>query len=448
MKKSFAVFFGVLFCIIGHAQELRIITWAGDGINGSTGDNGPATHARMSFPSGVCIDLEGNIYIADPEAGRIRKVDTRGIITTIAGSIDTGFSGDGGPATTAKLGSTVSVTIDKNKNIYISDQQNNRIRKVSSAGIITTFAGTGGAGGAGDGGPATAATFTTLYGIQYDSAGNSLFVVDGGQRVIRRVDITTGVITRAVGSGALGYWGDGGPATAAAMKMPVDCAIANGQLYFSDYEWNVIRVVDLSTGIIKRFAGSHNCKAGYSGDGGLATFSEFRQPYGLCVGDGNLFVSDWGNGSIRMIDSAGTITTYAGCGIQGYSGDDGAATGSNVAMAPYGIGYSGQSLYIADTRSHRLRKVYTQLVSEIKTMPAFKVQLYPSPFGNRFTIECEGGTNIRMEIYDAVGKLIKSEILLNSNLHEIDANLLHPGVYLLELKDHETVVYRSVIQKI
>ena len=269
---------------------------------GGTGDGGPATSALLfggSTHSGLAMDSAGNLYISDGNNHRIRKVNTSGIISTVAGNGAPGFSGDNGPATSAMLNYPEGIAVDGEGNLYIADSSNLRIRKVSAAGIITTVAGNGNVVTAGDGGPATGASFGQPIGVTLDSAGN-LYLCDG--RRVRKVN-TAGIISTVAGTGVLGNSGDGGPATSAQLRgasgMAVDRA---GNLYIADISNQRIRKVD-AAGIISTIAGS---TLGFSGDGGPSTAAKLTTPHDVVFDAmGNLYVSDTGNHRIRKIAAGG-----------------------------------------------------------------------------------------------------------------------------------------------
>ena len=336
-----------------------ITTVAGNGTNGYSGDGGPATSAEFSFPFGVAVDGFGNLYIADSLNSRIRKVSPSGTITTVAGNGTFGYSGDGGLATAAQLDNPYGVTLDASGNLYIADQSNQRIRKVSPTGIITTVAGGSYTGpGLGDGGLATSAQLTYPYGAAVDGSGN-LYIADTYDRRIRRVS-PSGIITTVAGNGAGGFYGmggysgDGGPATSAELNGPEDVAAdGSGNLYVVDSRNNCIRKVSPS-GTITTVAG--NGTAGYSGDGGLATSAQLSNPYGVAADlSGNLYIADTGNNRSRRVSINGIITTVAGNGTSGYSGDGGLATSAEL-NNPVDVAADGSgNLYIAD--SFRVRKV-------------------------------------------------------------------------------------------
>jgi sugar lactone lactonase YvrE len=330
-----------------------ITTVAGNGQPGYSGDGGPATAASLAGPWGLAEDAAGNLYIADTGNSRVRKVTPGGTITTAAGNGQPGYSGDGGPATAASLGS-MGVAVDAAGNLYIADTENHRVRKVTPAGTITALAGNGQYRYGGDGGPATAASLNGPDGVAVDAVGN-LYVADAGNSRIRKVT-PAGTITTVAGNGQYGYSGDGGPATAASLSYPDGVAVdAAGNLYIADYANNRVRKV-AATGTITTVAG--NEQYGYSGDGGPATAASLKLPYGVAVdATGNLYIADTDNWRVRKVTSAGIITTVAGNGQWGYAGDGGPATAASLS-APWGVAVDAAgNLYIADQGNSRIRKV-------------------------------------------------------------------------------------------
>jgi uncharacterized protein YjiK len=339
-----------------------ISTVAGDGTQGFSGDGGPATNASLYEPNGVAVDAAGNVYIADPGNSRVRKVSTSGTVTTVAGNGSPGFSGDGGPATNASLDGLRGVAVDAAGNLYIADWVNPRVRKVSTSGTITTVAGSGTYGFSGDGGPATDAGLSSPYGVAVDAAGN-LYIADAGNSRVRKVS-TSGTITTVAGSGTFGFSGDGGPATDAGLNSPVGVTVdAAGNLYIADSGNHRVRKVSTS-GTITTVAGDGTF--GFSGDGGPATNASLNIPYGVAVdAAGNLYIADPGNSRVREVAASvppllsGTISTVAGDGTQGFSGDGGPATDAGLS-GPYGVAVDAAgNLYIADPGDSRVRKVST-----------------------------------------------------------------------------------------
>jgi len=330
-----------------------ITTIAGNGATGYNGDGYPATSFELYGPIGLASDAVGNLYIADQGNERIRKLTPGGTISTIAGSGTQGFGGDGGAATGAEFNWPDKVAIDGADNLYIVDQFNYRIRMVSPDGTIRTVAG-GGSSYPGDGGPATSALLNWPQGIAVDGAGNFYISEVSGNRV-RKVT-PDGTIRTVAGNGNQGYSGDNGPATSAELNYPTDLALdATGNLYISDDWNNVVRKVDL-TGTITTVAG--NGIQGYGGDNGPATRAELYYPQGLAIdAAGNLYISDTDNDRIRKVDLTGTITTVVGNGSQGYGGDNGPAT-SAVLYYPESMAFDGVgNLYFVDSATRRVRKV-------------------------------------------------------------------------------------------
>jgi sugar lactone lactonase YvrE len=330
-----------------------IETIAGNGTEGHTGDLGPATSAELDWPRGLAVDPSGNVFIADTFSDRIRRIDSAGIITTVAGS-DWGFSGDGYAATSAELEEPYDVAFDQAGNFYIADYDNNRIRKVATNGIITTVAGNGTSGYSGDGLSATSAKLNYPTGVAVDSAGN-LYIADSGNYRVRKVDIY-GTITTFAGNGTYGTYTDGDPATEVSIGTPSDVAVDSaGDVYFDNGFSNHIYKVD-THGIITNVAG--NGTSGYSGDGGLARLAELNDPTGIAVdADGNIYFADTWNNRIRMISPAGIITTVAGTSTGDFAGDGGLATLAELKY-PEGVAVDAAgNLYIADTQNNRVRRV-------------------------------------------------------------------------------------------
>jgi sugar lactone lactonase YvrE len=333
-----------------------ITTYAGRDL--VLGDGGPATAAQLDSPRGVALDPAGNLYIADASNHRIRRVTAAGTVSTYAGSGTPGFSGDGGPATAAQLNQPVGVAVDRAGNLYIADFQNQRIRKVTPGGAISTYAGSGGYAFSGDGGPATSAQLAGPFGVALDPAGN-LYIADRGNFRIRKVT-TGGMISTYAGSGGYAFSGDGGPATAAQLNSPEGVALDPvGNLYIADVGNQLIRKVTPG-GTISTYAGSGSPAGGFSGDGGPATTAQLNQPVGVALDPaGNLYIADAGNSRIRRVSTLGTISTYAGTGTGGFSGDGGPATAAHL-RSPLGVALDpAGNLYVADDGNHRIRKVST-----------------------------------------------------------------------------------------
>jgi sugar lactone lactonase YvrE len=345
---------GSLFTSI--AANAQVITaYAGTGTLGCTGDGGPATAATFWLPSSAATDAHGNIFIADCSNNMVRKVDAMGVITSVAGdSSIIGFSGDGGPATLAKLDHPIGVACDRAGNLYICDADNNRIRKVDTAGIITTIAGTTSGGYNGDGIPATSAKLDMPQGVAVDTSGN-IYIADYYNSRIRIVS-PAGIINTFAGTGSFGFSGDGGFAYAAAISFPGQVYVdAHNIVYFSDL-WNH-RVRQISpSNIISTVVGTG--ASGVGGDGGPATAAQLSSICGIAIdGYGNLYLADLAENKVRKVDAAGIITTFAGTGALGRIGDGGPATLAKLS-SPQGVCVDAVGIvYITDTRNNRIRMV-------------------------------------------------------------------------------------------
>jgi sugar lactone lactonase YvrE len=340
-----------------------ITTVAGTGSAGDSGDDGPAVSARMNKPRGLWVDDSGNILIADFDNHRIKKVDnSTGIITTVAGDGTGSFSGDNGPATSASLKKPHGVCVYESPapaTLHIADAYNYETRKVDmSTRMITKVAGTWWRGYNGDNIPAVTAMLNYTFGVHVDASRN-VYIADTYNHRIRKVDATTGIITTVAGTGSKGSSGDGGPAISARLRYPYGVYVdASGNIFIADTLNYRIRKVDATTGIITTVAGDGAAK--FSGDGGPATSASIRKSYDVAVDSaGNIFIADSHNHAIRKVDAAtGIITTVAGKGAQaGSSGDDGPATSANLNQ-PYGVFVDAEkNIYIADSKNDRIRKV-------------------------------------------------------------------------------------------
>jgi sugar lactone lactonase YvrE len=357
---------------LGVSGSDTITTIAGSGVQGFSGDGGPAVGAQLYAPEGVAVDGARNVYIADAgNNNRVRKVSPGGTITTIAGggSAPGPGWGDGGPATSAQLRGPNWVAVDGQGNVYISDFFNSRVRKVNPGGTITAFAGTGTQGFSGDGGPATSARLLGPQGVAVDKQGN-VYIVDGNGDRVRKVN-TGGTITTFAGTGIRGFSGDGGPATSARLNNPEGVAVDGaGNVYIADLQNGRVRKVSPG-GTITTLAGGGSA----FGDGGPATSARVRSPYGVAVdGQGNVYIADRIDHRVRTVSPGGTISTFAGTGAGGFSGDGGPATSAQV-FAPWGMAVDGQgNVYIGDDQNRRVRKV-----SKASVVAALKVTLGGAP---------------------------------------------------------------------
>ena len=325
---------------------------AGNTTTGYSGDGGPAVDAQLNLPQCVAVDAAGNVYIADWLNSVVREVTPKGIINTIAGNGTQGYSGDGGPATSAQLSFPNGLAIDSYGNVYIADSANNVIREVTTDGNINTIAGNNTLGYSGDGGAATSAQLYGPYGVAVDSAGD-LYISDSGNQVIREV-LASGTIVTVGGNHYPGYSGDGGNVSGAQFNYPKGLAIdAAGNLYVADFGNSVIRKIAVN-GTITRVAGTG--VAGYSGDKGAAVDAQLAYPESVAVDSpGNLYIADTLNQTIREVSANGSIATVAGNGTPGYAEDGGPATSAEL-FDPKGVAVaSSGSVYIADQNNDVVR---------------------------------------------------------------------------------------------
>lgn len=380
-----------------------VINTAAGSTFGFNGDGGPATQAQMRDPRSVAIGADGSFYIADTGNNRIRRVGPDGIITTVAGTGVEGFSGDSGPATQAQLRSPRGVAVGADGSLYIVDTGNVRIRRVGADGIITTVAGTGVSGFSGDGGPATEATLEFPQVVAVGADGS--FYIDAPQQFrIRRVG-PDGIITTVAGNGIFGFSGDRGPATEAQLSVPGSVAVgADGTLYIADTQNVRIRRVG-PDGIITTIAGTG--VSGFSGDGGLATEAQLVLPIGVAVGpDNSIYIAD--EFRIRIIGPDRIITTVAGTGVQGFSGDGGPATEAQIRL-PLSIALgSDSSLYITDSFTNRIRRIESVL-------PGFSLNdiLIPSEDGSEIFIFTGSGKHL--STLDALSGAVRFRFIYNSD---------------------------------
>jgi N-acetylneuraminic acid mutarotase/sugar lactone lactonase YvrE len=342
----------------GTKTSPNIYTYAGDGIQGYSGDGGPAIDAELNLPHGVVSDAAGNIYYAEGNNNRVRKiVRATNVITTVAGTGAAGYSGDGGPAKAAMLDNPYDVALDAAGNLYIADAWNACIRKVNaSTGIITTFAGICTIlDESGNGGPATQATVILPLGVAVDPSGN-VFITD--TFLVHEVSAATGNMTIFAGKINATELGDGGPATEAQLLYTIGIATdSTGNVYIVDSNANRVRKVTVATGIITTVAGTGTF--GYSPDGGQATQSDLSQPNDVATDAlGNIYFSDSSFSRVRRVDAqTGILTTVAGDGNEGFSGDGGPAIDATMAY-PEGLWFdSAGNLYIADSFNNRIRVV-------------------------------------------------------------------------------------------
>lgn len=431
----------------------NIDVFAGNG-PGTYTDGVQATQTALFAPNSVAVDAAGNVYIVDYGNNAIRKVTPDGIIHTVAGIGTSGFSGDGGPAINAELDNPNGVIVDAIGNLYIIDHSNNRIRKVTTDGIINTFAGTALAGFDGDGGPATSAKLNSPRGVTVDAAGN-VYIADFSNNRIRKVT-TDGIIHTIAGQQLGGYTGDGGPAINAKLDAPMGIAVdAAGNIYIASYSNDCIRKIT-TDGVINTIAGTGI--SGFSGDGGPAINAELHNPVGIALDAAdNIYIIDHGNNRIRMVDGGciSTSVTQNGAVLtsnassatyqwlncnNGYSEISGETNQIFTATSngSYAVEVTGNSCI--DT-SYCFN--VTSLGINTLTEPSYK--LYPNPVNNELTIENPGNIN-KVEIYNVTGQLLETVNPMESKVIKVNLTNFVQAVYFVKI--HTTNNSQVDIRKI
>ena len=441
----------LFFLIIPFCAKAQIITTV---VGGGTllGDGGPATAALIDDPTQINFDKKGNLYIATGFGSRIRKVDTAGIITTVAGTGTAGYSGDNGLATFAQINFGAGVAIDSTGNIFISDGHYGAIRRVDAiTHRITTVCGNDIMGYSGDGGPATAAKLYGPSAICFDKTGN-LYIADENNNVVRKID-GSGVIHTIAGTGVYGFNGDGIQATNAKLYLPIDVQVDDaGNLYIADQGNYRIRKVD-KFGIISTYAG--NGIGTYIGDGMAATNAQFVPTYIKFNSTGDLFVSDQGinNKRVYKIDhNTGKFHIVAGNGNSINAGDGGLATAASFSGYPAGIAFDlCDNLFIGNVGisqdSDRIRKVTFNPSPcgylEIKeTIIINSITVYPNPFLDELHIELK--TSGQYILLNITG-IIEQTGTLKEGSNSVPVGSLPAGLHMLVLIDEEG---RKIVEKI
>jgi len=453
MKKNTTLTACLLLAASLSLKAQIISTVAGNGTAGYSGSGTPATSAELYTPDCVAFDKAGNFYISDEQNDVVREVSiSTGDITTVAGTPgSSSYTGNGGQATNATLYWPNGLAVDDSGNIYIGDTRNFVIRKVNGVtGIINTIGGNGTSGFSGDGGPATAAEISQIRYLALDDSGN-IYFADANNNRIREIRKSTGIITTYAGNGTAAFSGDGGPATAAEINAPYGVTLDKaGNMYIADQDNNRIRMINVSTHIITTVAG--NGTAGYSGDGGAATAAEVYNPTDVSIGPGgNLLIADTYNQVVRKVTiSTGDISTIAGNGTAGYSGDGGAATAAEMHY-PNGITLDAKgNLYIPDWANNVIRMVTNadpQGINEVSDNSS--VRVYPNPSNGIFILQADSQwllASSRLEVYNVLGEKVYSNTF--STLHSqfsIDLSGQPAGIYILKVLAEDG---QSIIQKL
>ncbi len=451
MKSKTQLLKGLMIAIAGLAggyslEAQTISTVAGNGTLGYAGDAGQATAAEINQPNNVAFDAAGNMYISDQYNHCIRKVGSSGVISTIAGNVDSfGIRGDGGAAISASLFRPGGMVIDASNNIYFADLGNHTVRKISAAGVITRVAGTGFSGFGGDGGQATAADLYTPSGIAMDAAGN-IYIADQENNRIRKVS-TSGIISTIAGNGTAGFSGDSGAATAAELSAPYNLAVdGSANVYVADFGNNRIRKVT-PAGIITTVVGTGT--RSFSGDGGAATAATISIPQDIKFDTAwNMYIADNVNNRIRKITPAGIITTIAGNGTAGSSGDGGPATAAELS-GPSGVAIDRSgNVYISDQYNNRIRKISPATTTGVVTYTQnADLKLFPNPTRGAFALDLAGNTgSAQINITDLAGKTIMSKTT-DDKIVNFDLSKYPAGNYIVNVAmNGKTFTSKVVVQ--
>jgi DNA-binding beta-propeller fold protein YncE len=353
MRRVAALVLVLVLCGVAVGRADKVVLVAG----GGKGDDGPALEAKLASPFGIDADRSGNFWLVEYGAHRVRKLDNQGMLTTVAGTGQPGKAD--GPGAKAMFDHPHNLAIAPDGTVYVADTDNNTIRKIDSkTGTVSTVAGTGEKGFSGDGGPARAARFNGIYCLAFDASGEHLYLADLGNRRIRVIDLTTGTVTTMAGNGERGIPANGAEARNAPLLDPRAVAVdARGNVYVLERGGHALRVVD-PAGKVRTVAGTG--KAGYSGDGGPALEATFNGPKHLCIDrDGSVLIADTENHAVRKyLPSEGKVVAVAGTGKHGSGGVGGPPEKAELNQ-PHGVYvHSGTGvLYITDSSNHRVLKI-------------------------------------------------------------------------------------------
>lgn len=352
------VLLGIVFSTSVSASSWSISTFAGTGEAGHRGDGGPAVAAQVDEPFGVVRGPDGAIWFCEYTGNRVRRVDPDGTISTIVGTGESGYNGDGGPAIDATLNRPHEIRFDAAGHLIIADTGNHVIRRVNArTGVINTIAGTGAKGYSGDGGPATRATFNGPHSIQL-GRGGEIYICDVSNHVIRLLDSDTGLVTTFAGTGSPGPTPDGAPIRGTPLNNPRSLDVdREGNLWLVTRQGNQVLKFDLAAGVIRHIAGTG--ATGFTGNGGPARLATLSGPKGIAIdAAGNAWLADTESHSLRMFDvTTGNIELIAGTGVAG-DGADGDALACAL-NRPHGVFVDTDgSVFVGDSEAHRVRVLH------------------------------------------------------------------------------------------
>jgi trimeric autotransporter adhesin len=442
MKKLFL--FSVFYLLFSTAHAQIITTIAGNGTTGFNGDDGPATNASFRGICGVAIDNMNNLYIADANNNRIRKVTQEGIITTIAGTGTASYGGDGGPATAAKLNYPTDIAIDRYGNIFIADGANNCVRKINILGVISTIAGDGHGGYNGDGMSATLAELYFPFGVAVDNAGN-IYIAEAANNRVRKIN-TSGIISTIAGNGIQGYSGDNISATLAELNYPVGVQVnEEGHIIIADSGNDRIREID-TAGIIKTIAGTG--MAGFNGDGIPATDAQLKRPVYLAVdSSANIYITDQFNHRIRKVNASGIITTISGIGVAGFNGDNILAATAEI-NTPVGIAIDGNNnLCFSDNGNERVRLIRSTVFINPLLQPIEAISTYPNPNNGSFSIKISSAYTemLQATIINIIGEKVKEINGITNKPIEVQLNVPAGAYFITAIVNDEKYTGKVVI---
>jgi hypothetical protein len=430
MKLIAQILVALLFSL--HAGAQVIVTVAGTGVDGYSGDGGPATNAKMNGPSAIAFDKDGNFYFTEESNPTIRKVTPSGIISRFAGNGTSGYSGDGGPAIYAEIDGGGVLAVDRWNNIYLADGSNHCIRKITTDGVIHTIAGTGVAGYNGDGISALSAQLNQPQGVGVDDTGN-VYICDRLNFRLRKVD-TFGNISTIAGTGVMGFTADGARAdTAAINESWYVVADKNGDIFFMDKAR--IRKIAATDHKLSTIAGN-GIVGGYSGDAGPATAAAIGTQYFTFDSVGNLFLAEGGVCRIRKVTTDGTISTIVGNGLVGID-PEGVSLSVARVLSPTGIAFSpAGELYFTEKSGAKVRKITSAWdgVNELNGK-SVGLEVFPNPTQGRVSVRINAiEREANVTIIDARGVAVRTMTVPCNVTKEIDVSGLQPGVYTVNTK--------------
>ena len=423
----------VVAATVVNAQAQYINTVVGNGVAAYTGDGGTANMASFNGVEGMAVDGAGNIYLADKNNNVVRKISNSGVVSTFAGTGVAGYSGNGGAATAAKLNAPSAVATDGAGNVYIAERGNHVIRVVNTAGNIKVYAGSAIEGYSGDGDTAHLGRISTPTALHMDGMGN-LFIAEGGSHVIRRVDNGTRIMHTVAGTGSFGNTGDGGMATNATFNTPSGVVTdASGNIFIADAQNNRVRKVDAVTGMVSTVIGTGT--PGNTGDGGPATAATVSAPVSVALDMmGNLYVVSRGFHTVRMVNSAGTISHVAGTGAPGYSGDGGLAVAASL-RGPRFVFVDGWSrTYIGDQGNNVIRQLSATASVGNASSVANGFRLYPIPAGNTVNADLTAMIgSVEVRIVNAAGTTVLVDRVSGGQVLPVSIAGMAPGIYTVSV---------------